>query len=205
VASNVSVIPICIDSEQPAAGTQVEAAREVTFLGSMHWPPNADGILWFAREVWPRVRARVPWAKLNIVGKNPPKALRERADPSIEVHAYLPDLQPVLGRTRVSIVPLRSGGGMRVKILDAWATGLAVVSTRIGAEGIAARDGENIMLADSAERFAEAVGLLLGDPASAARLASSGRQTVVNQYDWHRVYPRFSSLHGVPAAEAAAP
>ena len=186
-----SVIPICVD---PAAAPVVDrdpAGRRVTFLGGLHWPPNAAGIGWFAREAWPRVRAAVPDARLTVVGRRPPDDLLSlaAADPTIEVAGYVDDPRPLLAQTAAFVVPLRAGGGMRVKILDAWRWGLPVVTTTIGAEGLVARDGDNALVADTAEALADAVVRLLGAPNLASRLAASGRRTVEAHYDWRRVYP----------------
>src|SRR4029079_7878484 len=97
--------------------------------------------------------------------------------------------EPYGAKSQVFVVPLLAGGGMRVKILDAWARGLPVVSTTIGAEGLDARDGDNLLLADTTAAFAEAVNRVLGDAALAARLSEAGRRTVGTQYDWRAIYP----------------
>ncbi len=183
-----SVIPICLDPEaQWPVGRRVEAQR-VTFLGGLHWPPNAEGIVWFAREVWPSVRARVPRAVLTIIGKDPPAALRSVKADGVEVTGYVTDPKPYLQETGAFIVPLHAGGGMRVKILDAWAWELPVVSTRIGAEGICVRDGESALLADTREAFADAVVRVLQNVNLAARLATGGRRMIETDYNWRRVY-----------------
>jgi glycosyltransferase involved in cell wall biosynthesis len=188
-------IPICLDSSEVPPLPPPNGPGEVTFAGAMHWPPNADGIRWFAREVWPHVERALPRARLNVLGKHPPPELSSSAPATIAVHGYLADPLAVLARPAVAIVPLHSGGGVRVKILDAWARAIPVVSTTIGAEGLEARDGEHLLLADSPGEFAAAVVSLLTDPRRAARIGRSGRRLLETRYDWQRHYPRFSALH----------
>jgi glycosyltransferase involved in cell wall biosynthesis len=108
-----------------------------------------------------------------------------------------------LSETAAFIVPLQAGGGMRVKILDAWSGGLPVISTSIGAEGLMARDGENLLLADSPDAFARAVLRVLHEPALAARLAEGGRRTVDDNYDWRRVYPAWDEVYARALADRA--
>ena len=164
----------------------------------MHWPPNADGVTWFSQEVLPAVRAAVPEATLWAIGKQPPAGLA--ALPLFQaggIHApgYVEDTDPYWARCRIFVVPLRAGGGMRVKILEAWARGLPVVSTTIGAEGLACRPGEDILLADTPEALAQAVSRVLQDDSLAQRLATSGRQTVARHYDWRAVYPAWDAVY----------
>ena len=121
----------------------------ITFLGGTHWPPNAEGVRWFADYVWPAVAAAVPEAVFTVIGKGGlgrlgPAGYRS----SVDVTGYLPDVESHLSETAAFVVPLKTGAGMRVKILDAWCWALPIVSTTIGAEGIRTEAGENILLAD---------------------------------------------------------
>jgi glycosyltransferase involved in cell wall biosynthesis len=169
--------------------------RRVTFLGGLHWPPNADGVQWFIREVWPRVRAGANGAVFTVIGKLP-GGMREAApDASVDFRGYVDDPEPILADTSVFVVPLRSGGGMRVKILDAWSRAIPVVSTSVGAEGLELRDGENILLADEANAFADKVVRLLNDPEMAGRAGDQGRQTVELHYDWRREYAAWDRVY----------
>lgn len=192
-----TVIPICVDPSLPIVTSRESNVRRVTFLGGLHWPPNAEGALWFARDIWPRVRAQTPEAVLTIIGKDPPRALTQlgQATPGIEVTGFVTDPTALLSETAAFVVPLQAGGGMRVKILDAWSCGLPVVSTRIGAEGLQAHDGENVLLADDAASFAQAVVRVLHEPTLAARLADGGRRTLEAYYDWRRVYPAWDAVY----------
>ncbi|MCS7261517.1 MAG: glycosyltransferase family 4 protein, partial [Anaerolineae bacterium] len=157
----MTVIPICVDpSAKPLIGRS-HHPRRLLILGTMFWPPNVAGTLWFAREVLPRVLREVPDALLTIVGKNPPPEVRALAGPNVAVTGYVADPIPYLAESAAFLVPLQAAGGMRVKILDAWCWGIPIVSTTIGAEGIAVRPGENILIADDAEAFAAAIIRLL--------------------------------------------
>lgn len=191
------VIPICVDLETKPAIAQTTRPRRVTFLGGLHWPPNAEGMIWFVREVWPSVRSQVSDAVLTIIGKNPPAEITHIASiaDDIEVTGYVADPTPYLAETAAFIVPLHAGGGMRVKIIDAWSWGLPIVSTSIGAEGILYQAGENLLIANSAEPFAQAVVRLLQQPDLVTRLGAAGRCTVESQYDWRRVYQAWDQIY----------
>jgi glycosyltransferase involved in cell wall biosynthesis len=192
-----TVIPICVDPSLSSVAMHRANARRVTFLGGLHWPPNAEGALWFAREIWPRVRAQAPEAVLTIIGKDPPRSLTRlgAATAGVEVTGFVADPTALLSETAAFVVPLQAGGGMRVKILDAWSQRLPVISTRIGAEGLEARDGENLLLADDAASFARAVVRVLHEPTLATRLADGGLRTVEAHYDWRRVYQAWDEVY----------
>jgi glycosyltransferase involved in cell wall biosynthesis len=186
------VIPICGD---PALTEPVPRAAKpfrVTFLGGLHWPPNAQGVVWFAREVFPQVKVKYPQAVLTVIGKNPPAGIE---GPGVEVTGYVTDPKPFLAETSAFIVPLHAGGGMRVKIIDAWSWGLPIVSTTIGAEGIEIRPGQDILIADTPGDFAEAVGQLLHSPEFGQKLAHNGRQTVLEKYSWRTIYPAWDTIY----------
>jgi glycosyltransferase involved in cell wall biosynthesis len=188
-----TVIPICGDpqSVRPVDPLQGDS---ILFFGGMHWPPNADGISWFSEEILPAIWQASPAASLLAVGKEPPTALGQMGERVI-APGYVDDPEPYWQGSRLFIVPLRAGGGMRVKIIDAWTRGLPVVSTTVGAEGIAACDGKNILLADTAEAFAQAVVRVLCDNELAARLAANGRKTVLDCYDWRKVYRAWDGVY----------
>lgn len=188
------VIPICADPEAKPAVVRAGAHR-VTFLGGLHWPPNAEGITWFAREVWPRIHQTVPDALFTVIGKEPPEVLRQLNLPNLDVTGYVADVIPYLQQTAVFIVPLHAGGGMRVKIVDGWSWALPIVSTTIGAEGISYTDGHDLLIADTAESFAQATIRLLQAPETAARLARNGRATLETRYDWHVIYKSWDEIY----------
>ena len=190
-------VPICVDTEEKAAVRRSNTANRVTFLGGLHWPPNSEGVLWFAREVWPQIAAEMPNALLTIIGKAPDFLLTaETPIPNMDVVGYVEDVTEYLAETAVFIVPLHAGGGMRVKIVDAWSWGLPIVSTTIGAEGVRYSDGGNLLIGDSADDFAAAVSCLLRDPELADRISCSGRRTAETTYEWRKVYRAWDEIYG---------
>jgi glycosyltransferase involved in cell wall biosynthesis len=187
-----SVIPICVAPTQIQPVVSDANRPRITFLGGLHWPPNAQGIVWFANQIFPQVLAELPAARLTVIGKSPPAEL---AGAGVEVTGYVADLMPYLTETTVFIVPLQAGGGMRVKILDAWSWGLPVVSTSIGAEGIEARHEDNILIADNAQAFAQAIIRLFAEPTLAHHLAQNGRRTVIEKYNWQDSYSAWNEIY----------
>lgn len=157
------------------------------FLGTMSWGPNAAAARFLAREVLPALRARVPGATLAVVGRDPPPDLLAlNGTPGIEVTGGVPDVKPYLLRASVLAVPLDAGGGTRLKILEAFAAGLPVVSTAVGAEGIDAQPGTHFALAER-PAFAAATAAVLADHAGSARMAERARELARAVYDWERI------------------
>ena len=195
-SGRTTTIPICIDlAERSRIAPQAEQ-RLVTHLGTMFWPPNVEGVLWFARHVFPRVLAQVPDARLVIIGKRPPAEVQALdGSGGVQVLGYVSDPEPYLAETGAFIVPLHAGAGMRVKILDGWGWGLPIVSTTLGAEGIDAHHGEDLLIADDAEAYAEAVIRLLMDPALRVRLGERGRRRAMEDYNWRVIYPKWDEVY----------
>lgn len=194
--SKFTTIPICLDTRQHPVATPQGDGLTILHLGTMFWPPNVEGVLWFVRRVWPKVAAEIPQARFSILGKNPPadiQVLNNQAQ--FDVIGYVADPQPWLEQAGVFIVPLLSGGGMRVKIIDAWCWGLPVVSTTIGAEGIEYHDGENLLIADSADDYATKVVRVLQDNELSQRLRQNGRRWVETHYDWRSVYHAWDEVY----------
>jgi glycosyltransferase involved in cell wall biosynthesis len=194
---NSGIIPICIDTAEQGVIERKQPARRVTFLGGLHYPPNAQGVLWFAEHIFPQVLAGAPDAVLTVIGKQPPGALANLRIPpaNLEITGYVDDPRPYLQETGVFIVPLLAGGGMRVKILDAWRWGLPMVSTTVGAEGIATTHGADILLADAPDAFAGEVLRLLCDPALNAAIAANGRRSAELHYDWRTIYSAWDAVY----------
>ncbi|HEX2987802.1 MAG TPA: glycosyltransferase [Chloroflexota bacterium] len=160
------------------------------FTGTMDYRPNVDAVEWFAKKVLPIIVRKRPGVTLRIVGRAPsPRVMALAEDPMIEVTGEVDDVRPYFSRSSLFVVPIRMAGGARLKILEAMAMGLPVVSTTMGAEGIDLLDGEDALLADDADGFADAVVKLLEDPAFAGKLAFNGRRLVEYQYDWEQVAP----------------
>jgi glycosyltransferase involved in cell wall biosynthesis len=186
---HVLVVPNGVDTsyftpEAPrAAGAS--AALELVFTGGMDYLPNESGAHWFLEHVFPLVLRERPQARVTFVGKNPSERLRARARPQqIVFTGRVEDVRPFVRAAQLFVVPLQIGGGTRLKVLEALAMGLPLVSTRIGAEGLELRDGEDLVLADEPADFAAAVLALASDPERARRLAASGRARVLELYDW---------------------
>src|SRR5262249_8608746 len=174
----------------------VAGSRTILYLGSLDWRPNLDALTLLLDDIFPRVRARVPEARLAVVGRSPPEWLRQRVRslPGVELHADVPDVRPYLAQSAVMAVPLRIGGGSRLKILEALAAGLPVVSTRIGAEGLALRPGQDYTLADTTQEMSSALVDCLVRPEEARRQAEEGRQTVSGRYDWASLADRLERV-----------
>ncbi len=167
----------------------------IVFTGKMDFRPNVDAVLWFADEVWPRVVAQRADATFYIVGKAPTEAVSAlTARPGICVTGYVEDILPYFGGADVYVVPLRVGGGTRLKVLEAMAAGLPLVSTTLGAEGIGARHGRDLLLADAPDAFAAALLRLLDDRDHAAALGRAARAFVERHYDWSAITPPLSEL-----------
>jgi glycosyltransferase involved in cell wall biosynthesis len=183
---DITVIPIAIDTDEVAVVDRDVEPRHILHIGTMYWPPNIDGVLWFAHEVYPLIRQQRPDVCFDIVGARPPQeiAALNGDRTGINVTGYVADPTFYLQRAALMVVPLRAGGGMRVKILNAMAQGLPVVSTTLGAEGIGVADGENILIADTPADFAAAVLRLLENQALAARLGTAGRRLIEQTYDY---------------------
>ncbi len=191
---SVSDVPTGVDIEyfNPAPFSNRVPGRLV-FTGSMDWMPNAEGITWFTEQVWPRIRSARPDATFSVVGRNPPAAVKALAVPGsgIEVTGAVPDVRAYLGAGSAFVVPLRIGGGTRLKIYEAMAMECPVVSTTVGAEGLPVNDGEHLHLADDASAFAaKCVGLLNDTVASTAMAACAARYVRAN-FGWDAVAEYF--------------
>jgi glycosyltransferase involved in cell wall biosynthesis len=178
--------PTGVDLDFFARPEASEKLADLVFLGSMDWMPNIDGAVWFVREVLPLIRRRRPDCTLAIAGRLPSAEVTRLAgsDPRIKVTGTIPDVRPWLFGSLVSIVPLRVGGGTRLKIYEAMAARAPVVSTAIGAEGLDVTDGENIYIADSPELFAERCLALLDSAAERERLSAAAWNLVASKYSW---------------------
>ncbi len=207
IASRISVTPIGIDTTEIQPSNANPETSNILALGSLNYPPNADGIRWFANEVFPRVKHGQSEAALTIAGRNPPRGIRnlgERDGHSITVTGYVPDLQPYFDRAALLVVPVRAGGGMRVRILEGFARGMPMVTTTIGLEGIEATPGQEILVADEASEFANAVLALLRDGRLRKSLAENGRRLVERKYDWRRALTPLDEVYSVEAMGARA-
>jgi glycosyltransferase involved in cell wall biosynthesis len=196
--SRISVIPIAVDTEELKPIARQSGSLNIITLGTLHYPPNADGIRWFLESVFPLVKRRVPGSTLTIVGKNPPRELMKVAaqfSETVAVEGYVPDLTPYLQKAAILVVPVRVGGGMRVRILEAFARAMPTVTTSVGLEGIQADQGEHVLVADDAQGFADHVVNLLEDEVAQARLAVNGRWLAEARYDRMKVLTRLGQIY----------
>ena len=186
--SNVlSVVPTGVDLDYFQAVRRTKSAvPTVVFMGSMDWYANVDGVKWFVEAVWPLVLREMPQAKFIVVGRRPPAEIEAMATSgrNIEVTGTVPDVRPFLRGADVIVVPLRIGGGTRLKIYEAMAADVPVVSTRIGVEGLSVEDGRHVLLADSAEDTAAQVLKVLSTPAFGAELARHALEEVARPCSW---------------------
>ena len=192
-----AVVPNGVDTEvyRPGVVPTSDEPR-IVFTGTMNFRANVEGVEWFCRAVWPLIRARAPGLRFQIVGREPTPTVRAlAAQPGVEVIGAVPDDRPWIGGAPVYVVPLLMGGGVRLKILQAMALGVPVVSTTLGYEGIAAVPGEHLLVADDPADFAAAVLRLLDDAALRDRLARSGRELAVTRYDWRHLVPTLETLY----------
>ncbi len=168
----------------------------ILFLGSLEWRPNLDAVGLLLDRIFPAIRAQVPAARLWVVGRNPPPALSRRVRQTVgaELHADVPDVRPFLGASGVMVVPLRIGGGSRLKILESLAAGLPVVSTRVGAEGLDLVPGRHLTVVDGPNDVATAVVECLQRPEAFRRLAEEGQQVVRERYDWDALACRLDAV-----------
>jgi glycosyltransferase involved in cell wall biosynthesis len=194
--AKVAVVPNAVDLEYFRARPEASPVEPQTilFFGAINYFPNSDGLKFFLDEIFPAVKARMPGAKLRVVGHTPPQLLA-LANESIEMKGFVPDLRTEIERAAVVIAPLRIGGGTRLKILEAMAMAKPVVSTPQGAEGLEVTHERELLLADTPAGFAEQLVRLLGDPALAARLSAGARKLVEQRYGWGASVSRLLQLY----------
>jgi polysaccharide biosynthesis protein PslH len=191
-ASNVLIYPNSI----PLVSLPVTQKEDmVVFSGNLEYHPNISAVRYFYQEIWPALRRRWPGLIWRLVGKNPGAVAKIVAgDSRIQLSGAVSDAVPELTRAKVAIVPLRAGSGTRLKIIEAWAAGVPVVSTSLGAEGLPARGGEHLLLADDARSFEQAVSSLLSDPALADRIGGAGRYLFECEFTWESAWKRLHLL-----------
>lgn len=193
--SSIFTVPTGVDIEYFAPRPEVPERKEVVFVGSMDWYPNEDAMRWFIEAVLPALRQRVPDVLVTVVGRNPtPGFSRDAQAHGVHVTGTVPDVREYIATAAVCVVPLRIGGGTRLKIFEGLAMGKATVTTTIGAEGLPLVDGRDVLLADRAEDFAEGVAGLLLDTSKRKQLGEAGRERVAGRYGWSRVAREFSLL-----------
>jgi glycosyltransferase involved in cell wall biosynthesis len=199
----VSVIPNGVDVEAYAAqdialpnGAVPPPGDRIVFVGRMDYHANVEGVRWFCRQVLPRIRAHRPRVLFQIVGGYPVPAISRLARAGeIEVTGFVRNVRPYVKEASVVVVPLRVGGGTRLKILEALALGKPLVSTTVGAEGIEAVPDRDLVIADHAQAFADEVVSLLSHPEKGAALGDAGRRLVESKYNWEYIVKNLETIY----------
>lgn len=188
VADDIFVVPTGVDTDYFAPVASPPDSVELVFTGSMDWLPNEDAMVWFCREVLPRIQAEIPAVRLSIVGRAPtPTVSRLAENAHVRVTGRVEDVRPYITDAAVFVVPLRIGGGTRLKIFEAMAMGKAVVSTTVGAEGLPVTHGRDVVLADDESTLADAVVRLVRHLDERRALESAARRLVEEHFDWSAV------------------
>jgi len=193
-AARITVVPTGVDTEQFSPGEQTGQEKPlVVFVGAMDWEPNVDAVKYFCAEIWPGILAKIPEARFRIVGRNPDRRIETLKGGPVEVTGRVPSVVEHLREAAVVVVPLRIGGGTRLKIYEAMAVGKAVVSTTVGAEGLDVHDGRDVILADTPDAFAESVIKLLKDVGARQRVGERAA-ALARQYGWPMIAERFGEV-----------
>lgn len=194
VGLDSTVIPNGVDTAALDVGAP-SAAPNALFTGTFGYPPNAEALEWLLRDIWPRVTAALPAARLSVVGRDVPPAIAALADPeTVTLAGWVPEMPPWFAQARAVLVPMRSGAGTRLKVLDGLASGRPLVTTTMGAEGVEVTDGEHVLMADGADAFAAATVRALTDDPLTARLGAAGRALAQEVYDWRAIGARYAAL-----------
>lgn len=197
--AEVTVIPNGVDTrayDPEQTYPLVLEPHAIVFTGKMDFRPNIDAVLWFCHQVLPLIKTQVPDVHFYIVGQKPPQRLRPLAeDPTVTLTGYVDDVRPYIAGAGLYVVPLRIGGGTRLKIMEAMALGRAIISTSLGCEGYPVTSGRELVIADTPQDFARCVVELLGDTQRREELGRVGRRFVEERYDWRAIVPRLEQVY----------
>jgi glycosyltransferase involved in cell wall biosynthesis len=193
--TDVAVVPNGVDLDQFRPAADAALPDTAIFNGRLDYRPNLDGASWLVEEIWPRVLERRPGARLAIVGRGDRRDLDRLRSPSVDVTGEVPEVIPLLAAAAVVLVPIRMGGGTRLKVVEGLAMGKAMVSTTLGCEGIDVRDGVHLVIEDDADAFAQAVFAVLAEPERAAMLGRNGRALMEGKYSWELGSTRLLALY----------
>jgi polysaccharide biosynthesis protein PslH len=201
--ATIEVVANGVDTEyfRADAGTRTEPST-LAFAGGMDWYPNRDAMVYFARDIWPRLAATNASRRAVVIGRSPPKELTDLGDSRVQVLGFVPDVRPLVSRAPIYICPMRIGGGTRLKILDALSMSRALVSTDLGVEGLGLTPEVHFLRANSPEEFDRQITRLEGDESLRVRLGQSGRALVEQRFSWTVIGQRFLSAMNAPPAGA---
>jgi len=203
----VDVVPNGVDTEYFRPGSAAASTNNpyIVFTGAMDYPPNVDAAGWFCNEILPQLQRTVPGIRLKIVGKNPHARVVELGQrKGVEVTGTVADIRSYVAESLALVVPLRSGGGTRLKILEAMALERPVISTTVGAEGLDINPGTDILIADDAQQFVDQIQSLLRSPDTAEAIGKAGRRLVIRKYDWRVCLGGLERLYGRLLGDKAA-
>jgi glycosyltransferase involved in cell wall biosynthesis len=201
-ATPTRVVPNGVDLDHFAPTGHPVDANSIVFVGSINYRPNTDAVLHFAERILPQIRREAPRATFSVVGQGAPEAVRRLDGPEVHILGAVKDVRPHLEQAAVVAVPLRMGGGTRLKVLEGLAMAKALVSTAIGCEGIDVEDGRHLLIADTPDAFARAVVRLMHDPELRESLGTAGRELVERRYGWASVAAELNAFHGELLAAA---
>ena len=186
--SKVSSIPNGVDPGFFDFRPRIPDGERILFLGNLRHPPNIAGLRFLLEQVWPKLRQSRPGVRLDVVGaESEPSLVDQMSQTGVDYHGYVSDVRPLLQRASLMVVPIFSGSGTRLKVLEAFAAGLPVVSTSMGCEGIEVEEGKHVRLAESPQQFVETIVSLLNRPEEGRQLAQEARILVINRYDWKTI------------------
>jgi glycosyltransferase involved in cell wall biosynthesis len=191
----VSTVPNGVDLDFFTPGREDPEPARLVFTGLLSYRPNFDAVMYLVDEILPRIRRLHPDVVLSVVGHGQESHLQQLRRPHVDVTGWVEDVRPYVARAAVVVVPLRIGGGTRLKVIEAMAMGKPIVSTSVGCEGLDVSHGEHLLVADGPERFASEVGRLLDDRQLALALGAAGRERAVEAYSWERVAGRLEELY----------
>lgn len=195
--AKVQVVPNGVDIDYFLPNSPKVKSNSLVFIGTMTWYPNLDAMRFFKDEIWPLIKKSVPDITINVIGKNPPDDFLKfsQKDGSFNFLGFVDDVRPYISESAIYVVPLRFGGGSRLKILDALAMGKAIISTKVGAEGINVTNDKDIIIADKPEEFANQIISLLKDTKKLNRMETNARKLAVEQYSWKSIAPKLEWVY----------
>jgi len=193
---NAEVVPAGVDIDYFSNFNKIPIQKKtILFIGSLEWLPNLDAFKWFYKKIFPLILKKVPDVKLYVIGKNPPDDVKNIKDPNVEIFGMVDDIRSYVSKANICVVPLRIGGGIRIKILELLSMKKAIVTTNIGIEGIDVIDGEHVIVKDTENDFADTVISLFDNDELVNRLGFNGYNLVKNKYSWNIIAEQIENIY----------